>query len=92
MSTDTTPAFSVTRDTRVKLPLALLWGIVATSALVGGYVYTLRGEVAAHTREIRQLQDEFRSTRELLARVEERMKNVDEAVRRIEGRLDGRSR
>ena len=47
-----------------------------TSAFVGGYVITLRAEVAEHAREIRGLQEEFRISRELLVRIDENVKDL----------------
>jgi len=78
MSTETSPPFAVSRDTRVKLPLALLWAMLVTAAGTGGYVYTLRGDVETHTREIRTLQEEAKASRELLVRIDENVKALKE--------------
>ena len=82
MSSETTPAFSVTRDTRVKLPLALLWTLVASAALIGGYVYTLRAEVTQHSTEIAEVKAEARASRELLVRIDENVKQLKETASR----------
>lgn len=80
-SNETSPAFSVSPDSRVRLPLMLLWSIVLTSILVGGYVYTLRAEVAQHTVDIKTLQEETRASRELLVRIDENVKELKGRVR-----------
>lgn len=82
MNPETRPPFVVTADSRVKLPLALLWSLVVTSALVGGYVYTLRAEVAQHTLDIAQVKEEARASRELLVRIDENVKQLKESSRR----------
>lgn len=83
MSRDTNaPILDVGRDSRIKLPLALLWAIVLTAALAGGYVYTLRGEVSQHTVEIAEVRAEVRASRELLVRIDENVKQLKETAGR----------
>lgn len=78
---ETTPPFSISSDTRVKLPASLLWSLVIGAAALGGYVYTLRAEVAQHTSDIAEVKAEARASRELLVRIDENVKQLKESSR-----------
>jgi hypothetical protein len=75
---DTQPSFRLSPQMNAKLPLSLLWAIMLTCCVVGGYVYTLRTEVTRHTAEIKALQDEAKASHELLVRIDENVKTLKE--------------
>lgn len=76
--TDTRPAFSITGESRVKLPLALLASAgLAIAAGTTAWI-TLRSDVAQHAHQIAALQIEMRSNRELLVRIDENVKALKE--------------
>ena len=78
---DTRPAFSVSPESRIKLPLALLASLFTAVALATAGWITVRAEVAQHSVEINALQSEARSSRELLVRIDENVKALKEARR-----------
>ena len=78
---DTRPAFSVSPESRIKLPLALLASLFTAVALATAGWITVRDEVAQHSVEINALQSEARSSRELLVRIDENVKALKEARR-----------
>lgn len=81
-SSDTSPPIRVHAGRHVQIPVALLWSIVITAALCGGYVYTLSASVEHHSREIKSLQEDARASRELLVRIDENVKSLKERVAR----------
>ena len=78
---DTRPAFSVSPESRIKLPLALLASLFTAVALATAGWITVRDEVAQHSVEINALQSEARSSRELLVRIDENVKALKDARR-----------
>jgi hypothetical protein len=79
---ETRAPFSISQDSRVKLPLAMLWSLLVGAIVIGGYVYTLRAEVSQHTSEIAEVKVEARASRELLVRIDENVKQLKENSRR----------
>ena len=79
---DTHPAFSVSPESRIKLPLALLASLFAAVALASAGWITVRDEVQQHSAAISALQSEARSSRELLVRIDENVKALKEGARR----------
>lgn len=76
---ETRPGFNLSQDTRVKLPLALLGSMffacaAATAAWIG-----VRSDVQVHTQKIDTLENEVRTSRELLVRIDENVKALKEA-------------
>ena len=77
-SNETRPSFSVSSESRVKLPLALLAGLLGACAAATAGWATLRSDVAKHSLEISALQADARSARELLVRIDENVKALKE--------------
>ncbi len=76
---ETRPSFSVSAESRVKLPLALLAGLLGACAAATAGWATLRSDVAKHSLEISALQADARSARELLVRIDENVKALKES-------------
>jgi hypothetical protein len=76
---ETRPSFSVSAESRVKLPLALLAGLLGACAAATAGWATIRSDVAKHSLEIAALQADARSARELLVRIDENVKALKES-------------
>lgn len=73
---DTVPAFSISEDSRVKLPLKLaiaLIGVVAAGAIAWGFTTRTTQD---NTKRIDSLEQEQRTTREVLIRIDERTAEI----------------
>lgn len=79
---DTRSAFSVSQDTRVRLPLTLLGSLFLACAVATAAWISVRAEVATHTVKIEALETEARSSRELLVRIDENVKQLKETSTR----------
>ena len=79
---DTRPAFSVSAESRIKLPLALLASLFTAVALATAGWITVRADVQQHSAAISALQSEARTSRELLVRIDENVKALKENNRR----------
>lgn len=79
LSNNLTPSYSVSSESRIKLPLALLASLLAACAVATAGWATLRSDVAKHNLEIAALQVDSRNARELLVRIDENVKALKEA-------------
>lgn len=79
---DTRPAFALSPDSRVKLPIALLGTLFAACAAASAAWISVRADVHTHTQQIAALETEVRNSRELLVRIDENVKALKEAVHR----------
>lgn len=77
--TTTSPGFSLSGESRIKLPLALLASVCAIIASGTAAYITVRADVALHTLQIKALENEVRSSRELLVRIDENVKTLKES-------------
>ena len=78
---DTRPAFSFSPESRIKLPLALLASLFVACAGATGAWISVRSDVATHGLKIHALENEVRTSRELLVRIDENVKALKEARR-----------
>jgi predicted HicB family RNase H-like nuclease len=79
---DTRPAFAVSPDSRVKLPLAFLGTMLAACAAATAAWISVRADVYTHTQQIAGLETEVRNSRELLVRIDENVKALKEVAAR----------
>jgi hypothetical protein len=78
---ETRPAFSVSPESRIKLPLALLASLFVACAAATGAWISVRSDVSTHGLKIHALETEVRTSRELLVRIDENVKQLKEARR-----------
>jgi hypothetical protein len=76
---ETCPSFSVSPESRIKLPLALLGSLFFACAAATAAWISVRSDVATHGTKISALENEVRSSRELLVRIDENVKALKEA-------------
>lgn len=76
---ETRPGFNLSQDTRVKLPLALLSSMFFACAAATAAWISVRSDVHTHTQKIDTLENEVRTSRELLVRIDENVKALKEA-------------
>jgi hypothetical protein len=81
-SDDTRPSFALSQDTRIKLPLALLGSLFFACAAATAAWISVRADVSNHSTEIEALKTEVRTSRELLVRIDENVKQLKDAARR----------
>jgi len=81
---DTRPAFAISQDSRVKLPIAFLGTLLAVCAAATAAWISVRADVHTHTQQIASLENEVRTSRELLVRIDENVKALKEAGARRE--------
>lgn len=79
-SSDTTPAFSVTKNTKVTLPAALIVTLLVAVAVGYARWYSTAERVDRHDGQIKDLEQDARSTQATLIRIEERAKAIDDKL------------
>ena len=77
----TATTFNLSEQSRVRLPLALLISLFGAVALATAGWMTVRADVAQHSIQLSALENEVRSSRELLVRIDENVKALKESRR-----------
>jgi hypothetical protein len=81
-STDTTPAFKVSRSREVTLTLSLLGALIAAGAVAYARLTGTEQRVDRHDMQIQVIEQEAKSTREILIRIDENVKDLRRGTRR----------
>lgn len=76
---ETTQApFQISKERRISMPLALLFGLLVAVAAGAVALNSTRDQVNRNTSDIAVLQTEAKSTREILIRIDENVKQLKE--------------
>jgi hypothetical protein len=78
MNKDDTAPFQLSKERRVSMPLALLFVLLTAVGVGAVALNTTRDQVARNTTAITELQTEAKTTREILIRIDENVKQLKE--------------
>jgi hypothetical protein len=89
VSTETNPAFKLSKESRISMPLALLVGLLAVAGAgavawseTRADVISTKADVVRSAADIIELRTEAKATREILIRIDENVKDLRRSERR----------
>lgn len=80
---DTNPQHHISNKTPVKLPVGIWLFVIFMAFGAGGGFAVAQYQIAAHERRIERIEDERKSDRELLTRIDERTAAMKQQLDRL---------